>query len=129
MPDGREASRAALIELRLVSDQLLIAADAQRREIERAQQRGAARADVAFAARPPGAARMAPGERRRFTTRDREVLARITNATERLRRAREDQRASLRRARRAGFALDVLAAEARVSVEEVRRVTERVPAT
>ncbi len=129
MSEGREASRATLIELRLVSDRLLIAADAQRREIQRAQQHGAARADVAVAARPAGAGRMAPGQRRRFTTGDREVLAQITKATERLRRAREDQRASLRRARRAGFGLDVIAAEARVSVEEVRRVTERVPAT
>src|SRR5918992_3286716 len=125
MAQGRGLSRAALIELRLVSDRLLSAADAQRREIRRAQQAGAQRNALTAAARPGGSLRTAPGQRRRFTKDDREALALVTQATERLRRAREDQRASLRRARRAGLSPEEIAAEARVSVEEVRRVTER----
>ena len=129
MAHGRGLSRATLIELRLVSDRLLSAADAQRREIRRAQQAGARRDAVTAAARPGGALRTAPGQRRRFTKDDREALALVTKATELLRRAREDQRASLRRARSAGFSVEEIAAEARVSVEEVRRVTERVPVT
>jgi hypothetical protein len=129
MAHGRGLSRAALIELRLVSDRLLSAADAQRREIRRAQQAGAQRSAVTAAARPGGSLRTAPGQRRRFTKDDREALALVTQATERLRRAREDQRTSLRRARSAGFSIEEIAAEARVSVEEVRRVTERVPVT
>jgi DNA-directed RNA polymerase specialized sigma24 family protein len=129
MHDGRGASRAALIELRLASDRLLSAAHAQRREVQRAQDRGASPSAVTAGARPAGAPTPAPGTRRRFTKDDRESLEVIARATEALRRAREDQRSALRRARHAGFPLEVIAAEARVSVQEIRRVTERVPAT
>lgn len=115
-----DAQHEALVEIRLTADRLSEAEAAQRHELACANAVGLASFPLAGGSFPVRV-------RRRFTAQQLEALRTVERATDALRVARNQQSEGLRRARALSIPVEVAAAEARVALNEVRRVTERVP--
>jgi hypothetical protein len=104
----------------------------------RAQATGVDGGAIAVASRPGGAVQPRLRRPRGANQRDRgdidartyrELLTRLREATQDVARARAAQRAAVRDAARLGGDLDLISAQARLPLAEVKRVVQRVPIT
>lgn len=133
--EGFTSSQAdALRAVRLATAQVADSLNNREQAIAHVEATGLPRGLVEAAARP-GRASMPLRWRPRFvlpsgtvlTRTQREAIGEVRRANGAASHAREKQRDAIRHAAETGVTLNVLAAEADVAFEEVRRITERVP--